>query len=563
MFNKLKTQLSSLSVLEGVLSRRLLMISGGVVLVAGIIISLWNSDRGYVALYGSQENIPTGQVVEVLGGEKIPYRINPDNGQILIAENRLPAARIALAAKGVTAIQPEGYSLMDKEEMLGSSQFIQNIRYKRSLEGELAQSILTLENVESARVHLGIPEDSSFVLNNQPDSSASVTLKVRYGAHLGDEQVAAIVQIVSGSVPGMKSSNVHVVDQAGHLLSENIQDDAENQVNNRHGIEATERMKKEIVQNISSLLLPLVGPGNFRISVTPTMDLSNIEETQENYGKEPLVSDENISKESTTNQLALGIPGSLSNRPAPLVTANSNTQTGAAATQAANNQKPSPESLSTHSQEQRKYTYDRNIRHIRYPGYQLKKLQVAVALNKLAPGLKVLPAAQLASITHMVEEAAGINQARGDSLVLDTLNFVQPPDELPPVLRWWEEPAIQQWGQMGGTGLLALLLLLFGIRPLLKRVTGNRLASELGNARLPSSGRDNTDTDSTGEEVSGASMPLAHAFQPDIVLPPQGSGLEDKVEYLQMIVEGETERVAEVLKQWVNSNERSNNQKEQ
>ncbi|HEX4499799.1 MAG TPA: flagellar basal-body MS-ring/collar protein FliF [Scandinavium sp.] len=558
MLNKLKELFASLPIPEGLKNPRWLMMAGGGVLVLGIVFSIWNSDRGYVALYGQQENIPVAQVVEILGAESIPYRINPDNGQILVAENRLPAARMALAAKGITAIKPDGYNLMDKEEMLGSSQFIQNVRYKRSMEGELAQSIMSLDPVEAARVHLGITEGSSFVMNNKPDSSASVMLTLRYGARLTDEQVGAIVQLVAGSIPGMSGNSVRVVDQAGNLLSENYQNGGENLVNVRRGTEAAEHVKQETTKNVSSLLIPLVGQGNFRISVTPKMDLSSVEETQEQYGKDPHVSDENISKENTTNELALGVPGSLSNRPIPTPAANAQAPGAAANPNAA--QKSNPSSLSSRSQEQRKYAYDRNIRHIRHPGYQLEKLQVAVALNKLAPGLKNMPAGQLESITRMVEEAAGIDKSRGDSLTLDTLVFVQPPDYTPPPLKWWEDPSIQRWAEMGGIGLLALLTLLFGVRPLMKRATARRqelLAAS--NAGLNAPGIENA---AVGEQPDKESpLSLTHSFQSDVTLPPQGSGLEDKVEYLQMIAESETERVAEVLKQWVNSNERSNGQK--
>jgi flagellar basal-body M-ring protein/flagellar hook-basal body protein (fliF) len=557
VLNKLKERLSSLPIPEGLKNPRWLMIAGGTVLAAGIVFSLWNSDRGYVALFGHQENIPVAQVVEVLGAENIPYRINPDNGQILIAENRLPTARMALAAKGISAVKPDGYNLMDKEEMLGSSQFIQNVRYKRSLEGELAQSIMSLDPVELARVHLGITEGSSFVMNNKPDSSASVMLTLRYGTRLTDEQVGAIVQLVAGSMPGMKGNNVRVVDQAGNLLSQNFQSGAENLINVRRGSEATEHVKQETMKNISSLLLPLVGQGNFRISVTPTMDLSSVDETQENYGKEPRVSDENISKENTTNQLALGVPGSLSNRPIPTPDPQA---AGAAQTTTANAQKSNPASLSSRSQEQRKYNYDRYIRHIRHPGYHLEKLQVAVALNKLAPALKGLKPEQLQSITRMVEEAAGIDKSRGDSLSLDTLAFVQPPDYTPPPLKWWEDPSIQHWGQMGGIGLLALLTLLFGVRPLVNRATTHRQQLlEANNPALTDAERDASVA--VGEQPKDVPLSLTHAFSSDVALPPQGSGLEDKLEYLQMIAESETERVAEVLKQWVNSNERSNSQK--
>ena len=113
------------------------------------------------------------QIVTVLDGEKLTYCIDPQSGQILVPEDELSKTRMTLAAKGVQAILPSGYELMDKDEVLGSSQFVQNVRYKRSLEGELAQSIVSLDAVESARVHLALNEESSFVVSDEPQNSAS------------------------------------------------------------------------------------------------------------------------------------------------------------------------------------------------------------------------------------------------------------------------------------------------------------------------------------------------------------------------------------------------------
>ncbi|HDL8060055.1 TPA: flagellar M-ring protein FliF, partial [Yersinia enterocolitica] len=137
MLDKIKQQLPAIRL--GKNQKSILMGAAAILVTGAIIFSLWRSSQGYTALFGSQEHIPVTQVVEVLDGEAIAYRINPDNGQILVAENQLGRARILLAAKGITATLPTGYELMDQETMLGSSQFIQNVRYKRSLEGELAQ----------------------------------------------------------------------------------------------------------------------------------------------------------------------------------------------------------------------------------------------------------------------------------------------------------------------------------------------------------------------------------------------------------------------------------------
>ncbi|MBJ9171283.1 flagellar M-ring protein FliF [Citrobacter koseri] len=560
MLTKIKSRLPSVSVPSGLNKPQLMAIVGGVVLAAAIILSLWNRNQGYVALYGSQEHLPVSQVVDVLGAENIAYRINPDNGQILVSESKLPQARMALAAKGISAATPDGYELMDKEEMLGSSQFIQNVRYKRSLEGELAKSIMALDPVENARVHLGLNESSSFVLTNKPTSSASVMVQLHYGRKLDEQQVASVIQLVAGSVPGMQPGAVRVVDQSGNLLSDGIEGPDGGMASKRMGDDVMQRIREDTTKNITSLLTSLVGPGNFRISVAPTVDLSRVEETQERLGKDPRVSDEQLSQENTTNEMAFGIPGSLSNRPVnPTPQAPANPAEGKPpAANAANN--TDPRSLSSRSQEQRKYAFDRDIRHIRHPGYKLEKLSVAVVLNQAAPALAKITPEQLTSMTRLVESAAGIEKARGDALTLDVLTFTAPADDVMPDLKWWQDPSMQYWGQNGGIGLLALLTFLFGVRPLVQRfgrrdpitLDGEATKKEL---KAPDNGVVMNDDEF-------ASLSKAAFNNNEDLLPPQSSGLEAKVEFLQLLAQSETERVAEVLKQWINSNDRSNSKPE-
>lgn len=562
MLNKIKDRLPAVSLPAGINNPKLLAMIGGAVLAIAIIASLWNRNQGYVALYGAQEQVPVSQVVDVLGAENIAYRINPTNGQVLVTENKLSQARMALAAKGISAATPDGYELMDKEEMLGSSQFIQNVRYKRSLEGELAKSIMALDPVENARVHLGLSESSSFVLTNKPNSSASVVVQLRYGRQLDEQQVASIVQLVSGSVPGMAASSVRVVDQAGNLLSDGVAGPDGAVAGKRLGDDVTQRIREDTSKNISTLLTSVVGAGNFRISVAPTVDLSRVEETQERLGKDPRVSDEQLSQENTTNEMAFGIPGSLSNRPV-----NQNPQAAAAqaagadapaAANTANAATSDPRSLSSRSQEQRKYAFDRDIRHIRHPGYKLEKLSVAVALNQTAPALANITPQQLSAITRLVESAAGIDKQRGDALTLDVLAFTAPASDSVVSDKWWKDPDMQYWGQNGGIGLLALLTLLFGVRPLAQRL-GRR---ERVVKDVEQNNRELLTDESHSVSDSLTALPGTAFNTNDDMLPPQSSGLETKVEYLQVLAQSETERVAEVLKQWINSNDRSNSKSE-
>ncbi|MGL5602338.1 MAG: flagellar basal-body MS-ring/collar protein FliF [Silvania sp.] len=536
--------------------KNLLLAAAGVVLTGAIVTSLWLSNRSYVALFGSQENIPVKQVVEVLGSKAIDYRIEPSSGLILVDQNKLASARMALAEQGVTALLPGGYELMDKEEMLGSSQFVQNVRYKRSIEGELAQSIMGLDPVESARVHLGMTEASSFVLSNKPDSSASVMVRLYSGQRLSEQQVLAIVQMVAGSVPGLEAGNVRVVDQAGTLLSEGIDADNTQYAGISRSRDISGQIKSETEKNIANLLNSLVGAANYRVSVVPKVDVSAVEETQERYAGDPRISDENLSQENSTDELAMGIPGSLSNRAPAATSAAPGAVAPANANAAAQTNTTHPQALSARSQSQRKYAYDRDVRHIRHPAFRVEKMSVAVVLNSEAAALAKWTPEQYATLNKLIEDAAGLDRQRGDSLTLDRLVFTPADDLGIPLPKWWQDPYIRDWGQMGGIGFLSLLLLLLGVRPMAQRFgrAGEKVVQEVKHEPtgiLLESDR------SQDDESLVQSLPRS-TFQQEDNLPPLSSGLETKVEFLQTLAQSETERVAEVLKQWINSNERNN-----
>jgi flagellar M-ring protein FliF len=530
-------------------NKRWMLLAGAAVAATAIIVSLlWNSNQGYVSLYGRQENLPVSQIVTVLDGETLAYRIDPQSGQILVPEETLSKTRMTLAAKGVQAILPNGYELMDKDEVLGSSQFVQNIRYKRSLEGEMAQTIMALDAVESARVHLALNEDSAFVVSDQPQNSASVVVHLHYGAKLDMDQVNAIVHLVSGSIPGLKPSRVSVVDQAGNLLTDGM--------GSGEAVSATTRKHDQILKDvqdktrasIANVLDPLVGTGNYRVSVMPDLDLSNIDETQEHYGDEPKVNREETIQDSDTNQIAMGIPGALSNRP-PIAP---NQTTGNAATTAANDGQP--QALSQHNENKRDYAWDRSVQHIQHPGFAVKRLNVAVVLNQGAPALKNWKTEQTSQLTGLLNNAAGIDEKRGDNLSLSLLNFVAQKVPVEPVIPLWKDESVLAWVRMIGCGVLALLLLLFVVRPLMKRLTALRQLAPTP-VLEPVATIASTVT-ATDDERKSSELP---SFPGDESLPSQSSGLEVKLEFLKKLAMSDTDRVADVLRQWITSNERIDN----
>lgn len=534
--------------------KRWSLLAGVAIAATAIIVSLlWNSNRGYISLYGRQENLPVSQIITVLDGEKLEYRIDPESGQILVPEALLSKTRMALAAKGVQAILPNGYELMDKDEVLGTSQFVQNIRYKRSLEGELAQSIMTLDAVESARVHLALNEESSFVVSDEPQNSASVIVRLHYGTKLDMDQVNAIIHLISGSIPGLKASKVSVVDQAGNLLSEGVgAGEAVSAATRKHDQILKDIQDKTRV-SIANVLDSLVGNGNYRISVMPDLDLSNIDETKEHYGDVPKVNREESVLDSDTNQIALGIPGSLSNRP-PV--ANNQVTTGNAAASTANTS--APEALSKHAENKRDYSYDRSVEHIQHPGFEVKRLDVAIVLNQSAPGLKDWKPEQLTQLTTLLNNAAGINAERGDRLSLSLLNFVPRAAPDSTVIPLWRDDSVLAWVRLGGIGILAVLVLLLVVRPVMKRLLAPRPQAIAQEPSMSGATLEAIEPSFTAQEEERKNIELP-SFSGDDTLPSQSSGLEVKLEFLQKLAMSDTDRVAEVLRQWITSNERIDN----
>src|SRR6478609_3460446 len=285
-----------------------------IAITAAVTLFMWKDQADYKPVFGAREKVAASDMMNVLEAEHVPYRVHPDSGQVLVPGDQLGRVRMLLAAKGVTAQLPAGLELMDKSDPLGVSQFVQDVRFRRGLEGELAQSILTIDAIASARVHLAIAKSTSFVASDGDKSSASVVVAVKPGHTLSNEQIAAIVNLVSGSVASLAPNRVSLVDQSGNYLSSRV-DLADGFDGAAQGDTAAKRFQDEVRANVNELLGPVLGADNFKVSVTADVDNDKIEETQEKYGEAPKVTSEAMREELEKSRLAMGVPGTLSNRP--------------------------------------------------------------------------------------------------------------------------------------------------------------------------------------------------------------------------------------------------------
>ncbi|NKQ09271.1 flagellar basal-body MS-ring/collar protein FliF [Pseudomonas sp. SST3] len=556
MFEKLKSRMPA----GGLQLDPRVTLAGMAVIAAALAVAvafyLWRDNGSFRPLHGAGESFPVAEVMQVLDGEAVQYRIHPQSGQILVREDQLSRARMLLAAKGVKVALPAGYELFDKEEPLGTSQFVQDVRLKRSLEGELARTVMSLKGVQHARVHLAQEENSSFVISKRAPTKASVMLQLEPGYKLGADQVGAIINLVAGSVPNLKPEDVGVVDQYGALLSRGLNvggGPAQNW-------QAVEDYQQKAVANIEEVLAPVLGNGNYRISVAADIDFSQKEETVQSFGETPRLRREVLSNESALDQLALGIPGSLANRPvAP----------------AQEGEEPAPVNgetkgaTSLREESTRQLDYDQSVIHVKHAGFTLRQQSVAVVLNAGAAPEGGWSNEARAELEAMVRSAVGFQQARGDLLTLSVLPFATV-ETVAQEVPWWENSQVHALAKLGVAGLIALLLLLIVVRPAVRSLTQRNVPAEpeavaLESAlpAMPASTPIETEmraalasprTSGDGIHIFGELNPLS-----EIRLPAPGSGLELQIEHLQMLAKNDPERVSEVIKHWIGRNERELN----
>lgn len=509
------------------------------VVAVSIAVYLWREPAGYKPLYGAGESYQAADVMQVLDAEGIRYRLHPQSGQVLVREDQLGRARMQLTAQGVKVSVPAGYELFDQDEPLGASQFVQDVRLKRSLEGELARTIMSLRGVDQARVHLARDENRSFVVGRREPAKASVMVQLAPGTRLEADQVSAIVNLVANSVPRLDAKDVSVVDQHGALLSRGLDDWA----GGGRGWSLQNDYQSQVAGNIEAVLAPVLGAGNYRVSVAADIDFSQREETIQSFGDSPRVRSEVLSSESALDQLALGVPGSLSNRPAQQNEAEEQDENRAA--------------TSIREESNRRLDYDQSVTHVKHAPFRLRQQSIAVVLNAGSGPEGGWDQQAREQIEAMVRSAAGFNAERGDQLTLSVLPFTAPLEILT-AEPWWESPVLLSRVRFLVLAVLILLLLVLVVRPAMRMASrGSEPGADVSELPAPAAAAAqerllvHQQPDQPALNILSELSPLA-----EIRLPAPDSGLELQVEHLQMLARNDPERVSEVLKHWIGRNDR-------
>ena len=561
--------------------RPLLMLIGiAAAVAAGVTVVLWSRGPSYSMLYANLAAEDQAQITTALDAAAIPYHLEPTSNAIMVPSERLSEARLKLAGQGLPD-NDSGYSQMTKDPGLGVSQFVENARYQHAMEIELAHTIASLRPVDGARVHLAVPRQSAFV-REQRDGSASVFVQLKPGRRLEQEQVQAIVNLVASSVPDLKSNQVTVIDQQGHLLTSPPGNDDSSLREERYQV--VQRMEDDYEQRIEAIVTPIIGTGRVRAQVVAQVDNSTTEQATEDYKPNSQIvrSEQQSLSTSRDGSQNGGVPGALSNQPPAAGVAQNPPPTkpavpaaGQAPTQAAADASAPASSApdNTSSQSTKNYEIDRTVAYTRQPAGQLKRLTVAVVVDdmpvigkdgKPAKG-RPLTDGELAHITTLVKDAVGYDQARGDSVSVINASFrtdiaAAPDTELEKV-PLWETPTFLNMAKLGAGVVVLLVLSLMVLRPMIKALLplgqpGGLLAAPTTTAYTTTGGAPAAaGTVTLQHNPAGGDDTVNMAGAAPVPAPLPAVPYEQQITNARALVNQDPKRVAHVVRNWVSVDE--------
>ncbi len=480
----------------------LVLISAIAAVAAGVM--MWGQtaqNADYRVLFSNLSDRDGGAIIESLQQQNIPYKFAEGGGALLVSSDKVHEIRLRLASQGLPKGGTAGFELMENQKF-GTSQFLEQVNYQRSLEGELARSMQTLGSVLSARVHLAIPKPTVFVKDKQ-QPSASVMLTLHPGRTLDAGQVNAIVHLISSSIPNMPAKNVTVVDQRGTLLS-SLREGGSDAMDATQ-LKYVRQIEQDYIKRIEDIVAPLIGAQNVRAQVTADIDFSQSEQTAESYKPNQPPNQSSIRSTQTTESkngvsTPTGVPGALSNQPPVPATAPIVIPANAVAAAAATG-----ENSSSHKEATTNYEVDRTISHTKLPVGNIKRLSVAVLINnrsitddKGKTTTKAFTPAEQAQLNNLIKNAMGFNAQRGDSLNLLNSAFNEVPETAVPEIPLWKQPEVIANVKEGVKYLLlagAVLFLFFGIiRPAYRNLAASLIPppveAEVENANEGTKGKE-------------------------------------------------------------------------
>ncbi|HOG16739.1 MAG: Flagellar M-ring protein [Syntrophaceae bacterium PtaU1.Bin231] len=497
--------------------RKMTMAMAAFLTLAGIaaLVFLANSIE-YRVLFSNLSSEDAGLIVSRLQEKKIPYKLSAGGDTVSVPDEKVSELRLEMAASGLPKGGGVGFEIFDVKT-LGSTEFEQQLNYRRALQGELSRTINGLDEIQQCRVHIALPKDSLFI-SEQKKPTASVTLKLKSGKSLRPAQIEGIAHLVASSVEGLTPDNVMIVDSRGAILSRNNADTKLSKLSNSQ-VEYQRNVEKDLANQIQSMLENVVGQGKAVVRVAADFNFQVTEKTEETFDAEaPAVRSVRRQSEKTTP-------------PAPGEKAKSTDAAGAG----------EHEKLD----EVINYELNRIVNKTVMPVGEIRKISIAVLVDgtytKNEKGVEVYKPRdkkEMDGLEELVRKSAGFNAARGDQVAISNIAFKKDDDQ---------EPAGQSWtGWVTGFTpvikyatilAVAALLLFFVIRPLVRLLlTREPYPAQLGAAQLGGAG-------DAAERLPGGSAPLALESIDDKTL--------TETDLARQLAKADAKRFAELLRNWL------------
>lgn len=376
----------------------------------------YRTESDFRALYTGMAPEDAAPVVQKLRESGVDYRLADNGASVLVPSEHLADSRLTLAAAGLPKSGRIGFELFDKTNF-GATELVEHINYQRALEGELERSVMSMESVVQARVHLTFPRESVF-LDQQQAAKASVMVRLRPGTHLSAQNVTALCNLAASAVEGLSPDGVAVIDMDGNLLSHPKR--AGSQTGDAgvtsEALEVRQSIERDLVAKINATLEPLLGADQFRAGASVDCDLTSGEQEEETYNPDQSVMVSSQKSEDSSERgtaTAGGVPGTAANLP------QNKTGTSGGGT--------------SHRTENVTYQTSRIVRHTRIPQGVVRKMSLSVLVGqpfrwegtgKSRHQVVVPPSPEtLQKIHDLVAGVTGLDTNRGDQLIVETLPF--------------------------------------------------------------------------------------------------------------------------------------------
>ncbi|MGQ8366381.1 flagellar basal-body MS-ring/collar protein FliF [Glaciecola sp. 1036] len=444
--------------------RQITMVVTLVICVAiAFFIFLWSKEPTYrpMAHMPPEEMIET---LDYLDQSQIDYKI--DGNTILVNESQFKDVRLGMARAGIQTSNDEGSNIIMQDMGFGVSQRLELERLKHAREQQIARTIEDINAVAKARVLLALPKENVFARHSKP-ATATVVVTARRGSILKGEEVDAIVDIVASAVQSMEPSNVTVTDNNGRLLNSGSQDSVSARARKEYELE--KKREDEYLQKIDSILIPVLGLGNYTAQVDVSMDFTKVEQTQRSYNPDlPAVRSESISETNSVGNVIAGIPGALTNQP-PL--------DSDIPEEAVGNGNSTPVPGNSSKDQTRNYELDTTISHTSQQTGVIRRLSVSVAVDHMttvnAEGeaqSQPMSQQELLNIRRLLQGGIGFDVTRGDSLEVVSIPFnrldIGEVAEKP----FWEQEFFMPMLKLVMGALVIIVLIMAVIRPMLKKL---------------------------------------------------------------------------------------------